>query len=115
MIRCYNIVTITNENAYPRLDRCNDMYNINIMIYYASWQHKLNNIHAQNHSRKQGNGYKNVNTYTRTHAQKNYKHSAELLHTADLIMSFIHVVYNVGVTNMTTVYIIDSCHCSKVT
>ena len=58
-----------------------------MMIYYASWQHKLKTyIHTYIiHKTKAGNDYKKrILTYTRNHTQ-NYKHSAKLLHTADLM------------------------------
>jgi len=54
------------------------------MIYYASWQHKLK---TYIHKITAGNEYKKqILTYTCEcdHTQ-NYKHSAKLLHTADLM------------------------------
>ena len=53
------------------------------MIYYASWQHKLKTyiykIIAGTEYKKQ------ILTYTSCNHTQNYKHSTELLHTADLM------------------------------
>jgi len=71
------------------------------MIYYASWQHKLK---TYIHKITAGNDYKKkqIGPYSHTHEfTQNYKHSAKLLHTADLMLL--------------TVYIVNSCQCSKFT
>ena len=54
-----------------------------IMIYYASWQHKLKKTYI--HKIAAGSDYKKTK-YSHTHSiTRNYKHSAKLLHTADLM------------------------------
>ena len=62
------------------------MNNDIIIICYASWQHKLK---TYIHKITAGNEYqKQILTYTCNHTQ-NYKHSAKLLHTADLMAALL--------------------------
>ena len=57
-----------------------------IMIYYASWQHKLKKKHTYIKLKiAAGSDYKKTK-YSHTHSiTRNYKHFAKLLPTADLM------------------------------